>query len=47
MKELVDAGADTGATDDEGMTAVEIARSVYGEDDKVLGRLLGALRCSV
>lgn len=47
VKELVDAGADVEAVDDGGLTAAQIARSVYGEDEKMVQKLLGALGWSV
>jgi hypothetical protein len=43
MKELVGAGADIGARDDDGMTAAEIVRSVHEQNEEVVSKMLRTL----
>jgi ankyrin repeat protein len=43
MKELVGAGADIGARDDDGMTAAEIVRSVQEQNEEVVSKMLRIL----
>jgi hypothetical protein len=43
MKELVDAGADIKACDDDSMVAADIVKDVHAKDTKVLKKTLRAL----
>jgi ankyrin repeat protein len=43
MKELVGAGANIGARDDDGMTAAEIVRSAHEQNEEVVSKMLRIL----